>query len=109
MCLGAVEDRGRDARRVPGTGRVCLAGGRSLGELCREATGEAVGALRSVMGSDQAPASARVSAACALLDRGWGRPRQRLEVDEGSPGEGGEDEPRLVWPGDPDFVEPPAA
>ena len=86
-----------------------LADGRTLGELCREATGEAVVALRAVMGSDEASAAARVSAACALLDRGWGRLRQRLEVDEGLPGEGGEDEPRLVWPGDPDFVEPPAA
>ena len=85
-----------------------LADGRSLGELCRESTGEAVGALRAVMGSDQAPASARVSAACALLDRGWGRPRQRLEVDDSPPP--AEEGPglRLVRPCDPAFVEPPS-
>ena len=83
-----------------------LADGRSLGELCREATGEAVGALRSVMGSDQAPASARVSAACALLDRGWGRPPQHVEVDLDPPGGDGEETLRLVRPGDPGFVEP---
>jgi hypothetical protein len=29
----------------------------------------------------RSPAAARVSAAIALLDRGWGRPPQALEVD----------------------------
>ena len=33
----------------------------------------------------QAPASARVSAACALLDRGWGRPPQHVDVDVDPP------------------------
>ena len=102
--------------RRPGAGRpagsrnragVVLPGGRSLGELCRESTGEAVEAPRSVMGSDQAPASARVSAACALLDRGWGRPPQHVEVDVDPPGGDGEETLRLVRPGDPGFVEPP--
>ena len=30
----------------------------------------------------EAPASARVSAATVLLDRAWGRPAQRVELDE---------------------------
>ena len=55
----------------------------------------------------QAPASARVSAACALLDRGWGRPPQHVDVDVDPPGGDGEETPRLVRPGDPGFVEPP--
>jgi hypothetical protein len=29
----------------------------------------------------RAPASARVSAAIALLDRGWGKPQQAIEMD----------------------------
>ena len=72
----------RSGRR-PGAGRpagsrnrasVVLADGRTLGELCRESTGEAVAAPRSVMADPDSSASARVAAACALLDRGWGSP-----------------------------------
>jgi hypothetical protein len=29
----------------------------------------------------RAPAAARVSAAIALLDRGWGKPQQAIEMD----------------------------
>ena len=79
-----------------------------MGELCRESTGEAVGALCAVMVDCDAPASARVATATALLDRGWGRPRQRLEVDDSPPP--AEEGPglRLVRPCDPAFVEPPS-
>ncbi|MCY4085553.1 MAG: hypothetical protein OXG37_01355 [Actinomycetia bacterium] len=79
-----------------------------MGELCREATGEAVAALRAVMVDCDAPASARVTAATALLDRGWGRPHQRLEVEESEPPVEESPALRLVRPGDPAFVEPPA-
>lgn len=85
-----------------------LADGRTLGEVCREATEEAVEALRSVMADPGSPGSARVAAATALLDRGWGRPRQRLEVDDSPPPAEGSPGLRLVRPGDPGFVEPPA-
>ena len=36
------------------------------------------------------PASARVPAACALLDRGWGRPPQHVDVDVDPPGGDGD-------------------
>jgi hypothetical protein len=54
--------------------------GHTLSELAREHTKEAIAVLVTIMtstGSD----TARISAANALLDRGWGRPRQEVEVD----------------------------
>ena len=101
------------AGRPPGSrNRATLAreaDGRTLTELAREKTAFAVGVLESVAADADAPASARISAAKALLDRAWGRPSQRVEIDDGSPGEGEGGAAPLVWPGDPDFVEPPAA
>ncbi len=44
-----------------------------LRELARTHTGEAVQVLVQVMGDASAAPSARVGAASALLDRGWGR------------------------------------
>ena len=37
----------------------------------------AVRTLTGICGSKAAPAAARVSAASALLDRGWGKPQHR--------------------------------
>jgi hypothetical protein len=54
--------------------------GRTLSELAREHTAEAIGALVTIMTGEGSEA-ARISAANALLDRGWGRPRQEVEVD----------------------------
>ena len=51
-----------------------------LRELARERTEEALGTLISVMADEAAPASARVAAACAVLDRGYGRPIQATEI-----------------------------
>lgn len=53
--------------------------------LAREHTAEAVNRLVAWMRSDSAKAS--VSAAQALLDRGWGKPAQahRFEGEDGQP------------------------
>jgi hypothetical protein len=47
--------------------------------LARNHTRTAINALVGVMKSKDATHAARVSAATAILDRGWGRPVQALE------------------------------
>jgi Family of unknown function (DUF5681) len=47
-------------------------------ELAREHTGEAVETLMSIMTDPKAAPAARVSAANALLDRGYGKPPQHI-------------------------------
>jgi hypothetical protein len=49
-------------------------------DLARQCTQQAVGVLQSIMTDLKAPAAARVSAANALLDRGWGKPRQPIDA-----------------------------
>lgn len=51
----------------------------------REMTVEALGTLATIMRDDTAPPPARVTAAVAILDRGWGKPTQPIDGD----GEGG--------------------
>ena len=56
---------------------------REVGELrvvARQRTHEALDTLAEIMGDPKAPAAARVSAACAILDRGFGRPTQTTEL-----------------------------
>ena len=60
-------------------------GGRPKGlgeirEIARAHTDAAINVLVGVMGDDEASPSARVAAASALLDRGWGRPAQTLDL-----------------------------
>ncbi len=55
-------------------------GGRSDAALARAHTAEALGTLVAIMGNGDAPATARVSAANAVLDRAWGKPRQDFEL-----------------------------
>lgn len=52
---------------------------RDIRSLARTHTESAINVLKGVMGEKKAPHSARVAAATALLDRGWGRPKQELE------------------------------
>lgn len=55
---------------------------KGLGEvkdLARRHTKEAVMTLVEIMGDKLQPAPARVGAAVALLDRGWGKPTQAVE------------------------------
>mgnify|MGYP001575454234 FL=1 len=54
--------------------------------LARSHTETALNILAGIMREDAAPHAARVSAACALLDRGWGKPAQAIEMPEGSTG-----------------------
>ncbi len=48
--------------------------------LARAYTDSALNVLRGIMQQETAPAAARVAAAQALLDRGWGKPTQSVEV-----------------------------
>ena len=50
--------------------------------LARSHTKSAILALAGVMRSKDATHAARVSAATALLDRGWGRPPQAIQNGE---------------------------
>lgn len=54
-------------------------------KLARQYTNEAVMCLVDIMQDKSKPAPARVSAATALLDRGYGKPTQQIEV--GKPGD----------------------
>jgi len=53
-------------------------------ELARQHTSGAVETLVSIMGNPKAAPAARVSAANALLDRGYGKPPQHI-TGEGGP------------------------
>lgn len=58
-----------------------------LRDLARAKTKDAISTLATIMVSKKAPPAARVSAACALLDRGYGKPVQAMEHSgpEGEP------------------------
>jgi hypothetical protein len=47
--------------------------------MARAHTGDALATLVAIMANSDAPATARVSAANAVLDRAWGKPRQDFE------------------------------
>lgn len=64
-----------------GRAKMTMADGKTLTDLAREHTPKAVQALVDVLEGAEASDAARVSAATALLDRGWGRPRQDLGVE----------------------------
>ena len=46
----------------------------------KECTEDAIKTLKSVMKDESKPAAARVGAAIAILDRGWGKPMQAVEA-----------------------------
>ena len=48
--------------------------------LARSHTDSAIKTLAGIMKQAKAPAAARVSAAAALLDRGWGKPQQTVDM-----------------------------
>jgi hypothetical protein len=52
---------------------------RDVEELARLETTDAITTLATIHKDKKAPPSARVAAANALLDRGWGKPKQALE------------------------------
>ena len=49
--------------------------------LARKHTEAAMRTLAAIMVEPSAPHSARVAAANAILDRGWGKPEQKVEAD----------------------------
>lgn len=53
--------------------------------LARAHTDSAIKVLAGIMNQGEAPHAARVSAAQALLDRGWGKPAQTISGDDESP------------------------
>ena len=53
---------------------------RDVATAARKRTQDAIDTLAAIMRDPKAPAAARVSAATALLDRGYGKPPQAIEV-----------------------------
>ena len=53
---------------------------REVEELARRHTVDALKTLAAIHNDTKAPPAARVAAANALLDRGWGKARQALEM-----------------------------
>jgi hypothetical protein len=51
--------------------------------LARSHTDSAVKTLVGIMGQPKAPPAARVAAASAILDRGWGKPAQAMAGPDG--------------------------
>jgi hypothetical protein len=51
--------------------------------LARAHTHTALKVLAGIMKEESAPHASRVSAAQALLDRGWGKPTQPFDAEEG--------------------------
>lgn len=56
--------------------------GRTLTQLAREHTEEAVETLVEVMRDNRAPAAARVAAADKILNRGWGQAPQTITIKD---------------------------
>jgi hypothetical protein len=44
-------------------------------------TADAIKTLKTVMNNESAPSAARVGAAIAILDRGWGKPEQTVSAN----------------------------
>lgn len=68
----------------PGAGRkkgAVSAAKRELADMAKDHASAALETLVSVANSPKAPAAARVSAASAILDRAYGKPRQAVDVD----------------------------
>lgn len=70
--------------------------------LARAHTKNALAVLAGVMGDQGAPHSARVQAATALLDRGWGKPTQLLGGDPDNPLKVERIEREVVYPANTD-------
>jgi len=55
--------------------------GESLTELCRILTADAVTTLKDIMLGKENEPKDRITAALSLLDRGWGKPTEKMEMD----------------------------
>ena len=56
-----------------------------IASLARSFTRPALKTLAAIMRQPKAPAAARVQASIALLDRGWGKPKQTVGGDLENP------------------------
>ncbi|MDO8800062.1 hypothetical protein [Phenylobacterium sp.] len=54
---------------------------REIAEMAKDHAETALQVLVTVANNTQAPSAARVSAATAILDRGYGKPRQSVELE----------------------------
>lgn len=54
---------------------------REIAEMAKDHAAKALEVLVSVANNAKSPAPARVSAATAILDRGYGKPRQSVDMD----------------------------
>jgi hypothetical protein len=77
--------------------------------LARQHTERALQVLAGIMDQEAAPHSARVAAATALLDRGWGKPTQLIGGDEDNPIRIERIERVIVHPSDQDSRSLPTA
>ncbi len=84
-----------------GRPKIVMADGRSLRDLAREHTVAAVETLVRVMKDEEAPHAAQVQAASNILDRGWGKAAQAVEL---TGAEGGPVQTRIDLTGAPDEV-----
>lgn len=62
-----------------------LPDGRTIGEAARDVAPTAIDTLVAICGDANAPTAARVSAATAILDRGFGKPTQPISGDDDRP------------------------
>jgi hypothetical protein len=76
--------RDSKGRLLPGQRSINPAGRpaivKDIRQAARSHTRQALNTLISTMNDLDAPAAARISAATAILDRGWGRPQQNIEA-----------------------------
>jgi hypothetical protein len=56
---------------------------RDVADAARERTQDAINTLAAIMKNPKTPAAARISAAQAILDRGYGKPAQAIDVNAG--------------------------
>lgn len=66
----------------PNPGGLKRKGRAELAALAREYTEDAIKTLADICTDAEAPAAARVTAASALLDRGWGKPTQEVNIND---------------------------
>jgi hypothetical protein len=64
-------------------------------QAARQYTELAIATLVAVMKDPKSPGSARIAAAVAILDRGWGKPSQAIEHSGGLDLRGGIDAPPI--------------